>query len=54
MKVYLNDAQMRKLADMVKEKYPWTCRKNTIYKVELVSRWKVEIRDADADMIKEL
>ena len=54
MKVYLNDAQMRKLADMVKEKEPWTCRKNTIYKAELVSRWKVEIRDADADRIKEL
>lgn len=54
MKVYLTDKQMRKLADKVKEKYPWTCRKNTIYTAELVSVWKVEITDKHAELIKEL
>ena len=54
MKVILTDRQMRKLAEMVEKKYPWTCRLNTIYEAELISLWSVEIRDEDAEMIDEL
>ena len=54
MKALLTDEQMRKLSERVKEKYPWTCRKNTIYHAELVSLWSVEIREEDAEMINNL
>lgn len=51
-RVILTDAQMRNFADKVRKTYPWSARCNTIYRAELISRWEVEIRECDAELLK--
>ena len=45
MKTTLTDSQVAEFRRKVENSFPWIARKNTLYKVRLVSRWEIEVRE---------
>lgn len=49
MSKILTDEQMRMLRKKAEKKYPWIRVKNTLYRVELISTYKVTFKDKQTE-----
>ena len=54
MTINLTEAEMRKYADEIRKRYPWTMRDNTIYEAELVCYYKVKVSASAAAEMREI
>ena len=54
MTINLTEAEMRKYADEIRNRYPWTMRDNTIYEAELVCYYKVKVSASAAAEMREI